>query len=243
MKALLLAAGLGTRLRPITNTLPKCLVPIHGRPLLEYWLDLLLGNEISDVLINTHYFPEQVRAFCEQSKWCKQIHLVHEVDLLGTGGTVLINRDFFGRSPILVAHADNLSRFSVKEFLSAHQQRTAGTTMTMMTFKTDSPESCGIVMLDKRGVVTQFHEKSAAPPGNTANAAVYIFEPEVIDFMAALNKPLIDLSTEVIPHFVNQISTFLNVNYHRDIGTPLSLALAHAEFSIPPKITVDSKRF
>lgn len=235
MKAILLAAGLGTRLRPITDTLPKCLVPIHGRPLLEYWLDLLLESEISEVLVNIHYFPEQVRDFCQQSKWHHRIRLVHETDLLGTGGTVLRNRVFFGRDPILVAHADNLSRFSVKEFLGAHRKRSASTALTMMTFQTDSPESCGIVKLDQRGVVTEFHEKSANPPGNIANGAVYIFEPEVVDFMASLNKSFIDLSTEVIPQFVNRISTFQNAEYHRDIGTPLSLKLAHAEFSaLPP---------
>lgn len=231
MKAILLAAGLGTRLRPITSTLPKCLVPIHGRPLLEYWLDLLLESEISEVLVNIHYFPEQVRDFCQRSKWHARIHLVYEADLLGTGGTVLRNRGFFGQDSILVAHADNLSRFSVPEFLKAHRERPADTALTMMTFQTDSPESCGIVALDTRGIVVEFHEKSTNPPGNIANGAVYIFEPEVIDFMASLNKSFIDLSTEIIPQFLNRISTFQNTNYHRDIGTPLSLELAHAEFS------------
>lgn len=230
MKAILLAAGLGTRLRPITDHTPKCLVPIHGRPLLDYWLELLLASDIDEVLINIHYFPEQVREFCSGSKWRDRIRLVHETELLGTGGTVVKNRDFFEREPVLVAHADNLSRFSVTDFLRSHKERPFDTKITMMTFVTDCPQSCGVVKMDSRGVVTEFHEKSANPPGNIANGAVYIFEPEVIDFMVNLKKSFLDLSTEVIPQFVNRINTFLNTDYHRDIGNPQSLRLAHEEF-------------
>ena len=100
----------------------------------------------------------------------------------------------------------------------------------MMTFRTDSPQSCGIVEEDERGVVTAFHEKVANPPGDRANAAVYIFEPEIVGFLADLGKEVIDLSTEVIPHFVGRICTFHNSEYHRDIGTPESLRRAELEF-------------
>ena len=99
----------------------------------------------------------------------------------------------------------------------------------MMTFDTDAPQSCGIVE-EQAGVVVAFHEKVANPPGTRANAAVYIFEPEVLDFLASLGKPVIDLSTEVLPHFLGRIHTFHNTWYHRDIGTLASLALAEREF-------------
>ena len=69
MKALLLAAGLGTRLRPLTDRTPKCLVPVLGKPLLEYWLDMLLGGGIAEVLVNTHHLAEQVEAYREASRW------------------------------------------------------------------------------------------------------------------------------------------------------------------------------
>ena len=230
MKALLLAAGLGTRLRPLTETIPKCLVPIRGKPLLAYWLELLLPNGIAEVVVNTHYLPEQVRAFCEASPWRSRITLAHEENLLGTGGTVLANRHFFGSAPFLVGHADNLTRFSVRDFLAAHAARPKGAAMTMMTFDTDAPETCGIVELDGKGVVTRFHEKVAHPPGNRANAAVYIFEPEVPAYAASLGKPFVDLSTEVIPHFLGRIATFHNRVFHRDIGSPESLQAAEREF-------------
>lgn len=231
MKALLLAAGLGIRLRPLTERVPKCLVPIRGKPLLGYWLDLLLPNGVERVLVNTHYLASLVAAFRDASPWRERVTLVHEAELLGTGGTVLENRLFFGRSSFMVAHADNLSRFSVQAFMNAHRDRPHGSEMTMMTFDTDAPSTCGIVETDARGRVVAFHEKVAHPPGRRANAAVYIFEPTVVDFMASLDRRVIDLSTEVIPHFIGRISTFHNGDYHRDIGTPESLRQAEAEFA------------
>ena len=230
MKALLLAAGLGTRLRPITNHVPKCLVTIQGKPLLAYWLDMLLPNGIERVLMNTHYLPEAVNAFVKQSDWVNQIDTMYEPILLGTGGTVLINQSYFSGQPFMVAHADNLTRFDVKRFIDAHENRASGTEITMMTFKTDAPQSCGIVDLDSRGVVQQFHEKVDNPPGDLANAAVYIFEPTVISFLVSLGQNVVDISTEVLPAYLGRIQTFLNDDYHRDIGTPESLALAELEF-------------
>ena len=103
--------------------------------------------------------------------------------------------------------------------------------MTMMTFDTDSPSSCGIVETDEEGVVVQFHEKVANPPGVRANAAVYIMEPDVLDFIATLDQRFADLSAEVIPRFLGRIATFHSSEYHRDIGTPEGLRLAQTEYS------------
>lgn len=232
MQALLLAAGLGTRLRPITNTVPKCLVPIHGRPLLGYWFDLLLGSDaIDQLVVNLHYFPEAVREFVARSPWRERVNLIYEESLLGTGGTVLANERFFGAGAFMVVHADNLSKFDVRAYLEAHARRPAGCVMTMLTFPTDHPQSCGIVELDESGIVIGFHEKVANPPGNIANGAVYIFEPEILTFLRRLGKPVIDISTEVLPAFMGHIATFRNDIYHRDIGTPESLRAAEIEFT------------
>jgi mannose-1-phosphate guanylyltransferase len=230
VRALLLAAGFGTRLRPITDHIPKCLVPIHGQPLLGYWLDRLLSDGVERALINTHYLPAVVDDFVSANPWREKIDVVYEEVLLGTGGTVLRNRAFFADAPFMVAHADNLTRFNVREFIDAHRNRPADVDITMMTFDTDAPETCGIVELDIRGVVIGFHEKSASPPGCRANAAVYIFEPAVVDFLASLRKDVIDLSLEVIPHYLGRMHCFHNADYHRDIGNPASLRLAELEF-------------
>lgn len=230
MKALILAAGLGTRLRPLTETIPKCLVPIHGRPLLDYWLNLLLGSgQIDRVLVNTSYLAPLVQAHVSQSRWRDRVDLVHEDTLLGTGGTVLANRAWLGRKPFFLTHGDNLTSFDVGEMIAHHRNRPANAAITMMTFTTDSPSSCGIVETDARGLVIKFHEKVANPPGNDANGAAYIFEPEVVDFMATFGRPVVDLSTELIPAFMGRIWPFRNTTYHRDIGTLASLDLAQRE--------------
>jgi mannose-1-phosphate guanylyltransferase len=230
MKALLLSAGFGTRLRPITDHTPKCLVTIQGKPLLARWFDLLFRHSVNEVLINTHYLPDVVRDFVAQSPWKENIALVHEPELLGTAGTILKNREFFANEPFILAHADNLTRFNVDEFIWAHQHRKPDVAITMMTFETDTPESCGIVELDQENIVIQFHEKSKEYHGNRANAAVYIVEPSVIDFLSSLSKEVIDFSTEVLPHYIGRIQVYHNDDYHRDIGTPQSLKQAELEF-------------
>lgn len=230
MRALLLSAGYGTRLRPLTERVPKCLVPIKGRALLDYWCTLLLDSGAVDrILVNTSWLADHVRTHVQASKWRDQIDLVHETDLLGTGGTVLANRDWFGKGPFLVAHSDNLTRFDIGAFIDRHMQRPKDAEITMMTFTTDTPQSCGIIDTDSRGIVVGFHEKVANPPGNRANGAVYIFEPSVIDFIARSGKTVIDISTEVLPAFMGRISTFHNADYHRDIGTLESFSLAQVE--------------
>jgi len=229
LRALLLAAGLGTRLRPITETVPKCMVPILGRPLLDIWLDLLLGQGIERVMINTHYLADRVKDHVTRSPWAHRTDIVHEESLLGTGGTVLANAGFFGDGPFLVAHADNLTQFDLKAFVARHMSRPEGAHITMMTFDTDTPETCGIVELDETGLVTALHEKVDNPPGNRANGAIYLFDQEALRFLRGLGKPVIDLSTEVLPHFVNRMNTFHNAGYFRDIGSPKMLQQAERD--------------
>ena len=231
MRALLLAAGLGSRLRPLTETLPKCLVQIHGKPLLDYWLKLLFGTNFERVLINTHWLSDKVDAHIGGSAYRERVDIVHEAELLGTGGTILANKNYFASRPFLVAHADNLTDFNASAMQAAHAARPQNCAMTMLAFRTDDPRSCGILECDEQNLVRGFHEKVEHPPGNLANAAVYILEPEVVEFLVSLNKSIIDFSTEVIPHFVGRILAVETPGYHRDIGTPESLRLAEREFS------------
>lgn len=231
MKALLLAAGIGSRLHPVTYTIPKCLVEIHGRPLIDYWLDLLFSAGVERALINTHWLASRVEEHIAQSRWRDRVDLVHEAELLGTGGTIVANSDYFGGDPFLLAHADNLTDFDVDGLVRAHGTRPRGCVITMLAFRTDDPRSCGILDLDQNGVVQAFHEKVDNPPGNLANAAVYIVEREVVDFAGSLHKTFVDLSTDVIPKFVGRIFALETIGYHRDIGNIRSLELARAEFN------------
>ena len=231
MRALLLAAGMGTRLRPLTDRIPKCLVTIGGTPLLDFWLDMLVGAGIERILINTHWLSERVEDHVAACRHRHQIDLVHENSLLGTAGTILANRAYFGAGPLLVAHADNLTDFDVIRFLRAHERRPAGCAFTMLAFQTDSPRSCGILELDSGNIVQGFHEKVANPPGTLANAAAYVIGPEVVSHIDSLGRPVVDFSTEVIPYFVGRILAVETKGYHRDIGTPEALAQAEADIA------------
>lgn len=228
MNALLLAAGRGVRLRPASDKLPKCLMPIRGVPLVEYWLASLKYAGVDSILINLHYKADMVRRYLQQRCADMEITMVYEPELLNTGGTVLNNKDFFEGGRFMLIHADNLCLADLARFIESHEHRPDGGVMTMMTYITDTPESCGIIQTDERGMVQEFHEKVARPPGNRANAAVYILESEVMEFLESLGNTNIDFSREVIPAFMGRIFTYHNDIYHRDIGTIEALEKAQS---------------
>lgn len=240
MRALLLAAGLGTRLRPITNTTPKCLVPINGQALLAIWLQRLAQAGIGPFLVNTHHLSGQVKAFVEASPYRKDISLVHERDLLGTAGTLVANLDFFDGADGLLIHADNYCLADFSEFLQAHRSRPSECVMTMMTFRTDTPSSCGIVELDARGVVVGFHEKVAHPPGNLANGAVYILAADLLQRLGAELRDVTDFSAEVLGRLVGEIYSYETTATFLDIGTPENYAIANCPTNAKPAPAVKS---
>ena len=229
IKALLLAAGLGTRLKPYSDNWPKCLMPIQDRPLLEYWLKILQESCISSVLVNTHYLSEHVEVFINQSQYRGWVNSVYEPILLGTAGTIRGNIDFCSNTTVLLAHADNWTCCNFTEFIDFHKnRRSKNTVMTMMTFKCLDSKSCGIVELDCDGIVIDFHEKVENPPGDIANAAVYLLEPEVVEWIIK-NPQITDFSNDVIMQFRGKIATWENNEVHRDVGTIVSLRNAQSD--------------
>lgn len=220
MRAMLLAAGLGTRLRPLTETIPKCLVPIKGQALLGVWLDRLNQVGIGPFLINTHYLPEQVQAFVATSPYRDRITLTHEKELLGTAGTLIANIRFFEGKDGLLIHADNYCLADFEGFVQAHAKRPSCCLMTIMTFRSDNPQSCGIVELDEGGIVMAFHEKVEKPPGNLANGAVYLLSAELLKILDTGLTSVTDFSTEVLQHMVGRIYTYESREFFIDIGTP-----------------------
>ncbi|MFB9887599.1 nucleotidyltransferase family protein [Balneatrix alpica] len=234
MKALLLAAGLGTRLRPLTDQVPKCMVDIGGQPLLDYWFRLLSKAGVKDVLVNLHYLPEVVRPYLASQPYGICPEQAWEPKLLGTGGTLQANLGFWRGQDTLLAHADNLCLCDFQAFFAAHQARPADCLMTMMLFRTPTPESCGIVEVEQ-GRVVAFHEKVANPPSNLANAAVYCLAPEFADWLQQhfATVEALDISTQVIPALMGRIAVWENPGYLRDIGNPSSYAQAQLDIQQP----------
>lgn len=227
MRALLLAAGYGTRLRPLTDTIPKCLVPINGEPLLGIWLKILFDGGISEVTINTHYLESHVTSYVNESKYKKKVNLVNEPVLLGTAGTLIENLGFYQGGDGLLIHADNYCDINLKALISAHKKRPINCVLTMVTFRTDSPSTCGIVETDENNVITAFHEKVESPPGNLANGAIYILSKEFISEIRTLPDGASDFSIDILPKYIGRMFSYETNGYIIDIGTPDSYKRAN----------------
>ena len=223
-KALLLAAGMGSRLRPITDKIPKCLVKVGNEPMLKRWINDIRETACTEVLINTHYLSSKVREYLE-SEIIEgvNIEITEENVLLGTAGTLINNQKYFGDSGIIFIHADNATDRVLNKMMKRHINRPKNCIMTMLTFETNMPEKCGIVEIDEEGVVVNFHEKISNPPGNLANGAVYIIEPEFFEIIKAYDKEVFDFSLDVIPNLLGKICTWKTSDPYIDIGTPNQL--------------------
>jgi mannose-1-phosphate guanylyltransferase len=230
-KAILLSAGFGTRLRPLTNTLPKCLVTINGKPLLQIWLEQLTENGIEEFLINSHYLSEQVQKFIENSGFKNRVTIFHEPEILGTLGTLKSTLGFWKDESVLIAHADNLCLCSWQKFQQKFFSKSDDVMATMMVFNTDTPQSCGIIEYNDSGLVTSFHEKVEHPPSNLANAAIYLFDSRVSQLIEQSTQQESDISLHFIPKLLGKLDFWPTDGYLRDIGSLESLAKAESDMS------------
>ena len=227
-KVLLLAAGRGTRLRPVTDAVPKCLVPIDGRPLLDFWLDRFREASLREVLINTHHLRERVVDYLEEvnRRGDVSVRETFEPELLGSAGTVRANASFCDDvDDCVIVYADNLSAVNLREFLTYH--RAHDEPFTMALFRSERPRECGIAALDEDGLVTSFIEKPADPPSNLANAGIYAVTREAYREIAAMEGD--DLGFDVLPRYVGRMRGWRLEAYHRDIGTLDALERARAD--------------
>jgi len=229
MKCLLLAAGIGSRLRPLTDQTPKCLMPIDGEPLLGIWLRNVYAIGIRSILINTHHLAEQVKTFVTNGPYADFVRLAHEPELLDTAGTLLNHWNEFAGDELLLVHADNYCLADLGAFVAAHRKRPRGCLLSMLTFNTDQPSACGIVELDCEGVVTGFHEKITNPPGNLANAAIYCLSPEFLLDLKQHHPQAKSFSNDVLPSYVGRIFAHTPDSTVIDIGTPENYQRANAQ--------------
>tara|TARA_Y100001968_G_scaffold333907_1_gene400888 strand:- start:12032 stop:12763 length:732 start_codon:yes stop_codon:yes gene_type:complete len=232
LTAFLLAAGIGTRLRPITLNTPKCLVEINGKPLLGHWLDKLENMKCEKTLINTHHLAKQVEEFVDNyDETNMQLKIVHEPELLGTAGSLIHNRNWFKNSTGILIHADNATNENLDKFILHHKTRPNFCLLTMLTFNTNRPSQCGIVETDRKGVVTGFYEKVNDPPSNRANGAIYLFENSFLDWLEDRGGNIFDFSKDVLPLLIGRIYTWHTNASFIDIGTPDGLKEAKVKIS------------
>jgi mannose-1-phosphate guanylyltransferase len=216
MKAFLLAAGLGSRLRPITDTVPKCMVAIDDRPLLDIWLDAFEQAGVDEVLVNLHYLPDVVRDHLAARSRPPLVRTAFEPELLGSAGTLLANRHWVENEEFFLAcYADNLTDFDLRLLVKAHCER--GAVATLTAFHSDHPSAGGVLELDDFDRVIGFAEKPADPVSDLTNAGMYAFRPTVIDEIDG-SLPL-DIGYHLLPKLVGRAFAVPVECYFRDVGT------------------------
>lgn len=221
MRAFLLAAGEGRRLRPLTATTPKCLVPIRGVPLLGIWLDLLDRHGVSRVLVNVHHLHDRVLEFLRRWPTRVKVETVHERRLLGSAGTVFANRDFvMGEESFLILYADNLTNVDLTDMVAFHRRRSE--ILTLGVTPTDRPKEKGTVRLGPAGQIVEFAEKSPTPPSNLASAGVYVARQDIFDFIPGSARPdgVVDFGFDVLPRLVPDVAAYQIYEFLMDVGSP-----------------------
>lgn len=232
-RAILLAAGEGQRLRPLTAAMPKCLVPVHGKPLLGRWIEQLAAAGVHEVLVNTNYLAETVESYLAGGQWPCRVNVVRELRLRGTGGSLSDFVGFWERDGALLIHADNLTDMDLGAFIAAHEKQSAGMALTLATFESPEPSQCGIVVCDG-DFVTEFHEKVSSPPGNRASAAVFALNPALVEALPGKSAGMLDFSRDVVPSLVGSMKAWHHGGFHRDIGDGERYLSAQWEFAASP---------
>ena len=192
MRAMVLAAGLGTRLRPLTYEITKPMVPVLDRPVMEHILDLLDRHSFGPVIANLHYFAETIR-----EHFGERISYRYEPELLGTAGGVRGCADFFGGASFLVISGDALTDIDLRRFAERHRQ--AGGIATLAVKQVPDTREYGVVLHDREGRVTGFQEKPAPEEAlsELGNCGIYMFEPEIFDYFP--ERPFVDWAQDVFP--------------------------------------------
>lgn len=216
MKAYLLAAGNGTRLRPLTDSLPKCLLPVQGVPLLKIWLNICEAAGINEVLVNVHAHKEQIRDFARRENGKVRLHIAEEEELLGSAGTLAENKMFVdGEKEFYILYGDVLTNVNLSGLVKCHRDK--GQVATLGIHQVPNPTQCGIVSADQNGIVESFIEKPAKPDSNWAFSGVMVASSEIFEYVPR-QRP-VDIGFHLLPQLVGKMAAFKISGFLLDIGT------------------------
>jgi mannose-1-phosphate guanylyltransferase len=227
MKAFLLAAGKGERLRPVSQGIAKCLVPIQGTPLMAIWLELCRRHGIDEVLVNTHAHSESVTAFLTNRSDGIRVRIANEPTLLGSAGTLLANRQWIrSEKEFWVFYADVLTNMNLTRMLASH--RAAGHPATIGVYRVANPGECGIVAVDQHRTVTAFVEKPSRPAGDLAFSGILVATPAILDEIP--QRVPADLGFHVFPRMIGKMAAYTVSEYLVDVGTPKAYSAAQLKW-------------
>lgn len=232
MKAFILAAGLGTRLRALGLDAPKVMVPIGGKPLLQHHFELLGRQGITEFIVNLHYLPEKITDFFGDGRdFGVHITYSHEPELLGTAGAAKKMETELRDGPFLLFYGDNLVRLDLPVLMDFHRERQALATIAL--WESPEPWTGGVVETDADGRVRRFVEKPDRKEisTNLINAGIYLLEPAVLDAIPA--GQFYDFGRDLFPRLLaagQRLFAMKPNAYVQDIGTPERLAKAQRDY-------------
>lgn len=248
MKAVVLAGGLGTRLSPLTESLPKPMVPVGNRPVMEYVLRLLARHGFTEVVTNPCHLGHTISDyFGEGEKFGVSLKYAPEEELIGTAGTVkqMARAGWIGSGTFLVIGGDDLTDMDLSELLRRHRQ--AGATATLGLTRVADPTHYGIVVTDETGRIVSFQEKPEPEEAasDVANTGIYLLEPEVLEYIPEGEFP--DFSLNIFPQLLKAGVPFFGFEmsgYWRDVGTLDDYLLANIDVAVGrgPLACLDSQQ-
>lgn len=229
LKAVIIAGGLGTRLRPLTNTTPKPIVPVVNRPFVVHQIELLARHGVDEIIINLHYLSAEVKkALGDGREWGIKLHYSIEEQPLGTAGAVKNAEKFFDDSQLVIFNGDVLTDFNISAIAAYHEEKQALVTLTLT--EVEDPTAFGLILTDKNGRVTKFIEKPSWDMITThnINAGLYIVDPKI--FRQVPKGQPYSFERELYPALLEQgapIYGYPAKDYWLDIGNPLKYKEAH----------------
>jgi mannose-1-phosphate guanylyltransferase len=225
MKAFLLAAGNGTRLRPLTDELPKCLLPIGDVPLLKIWLQNCQAAGISEVLINVHAHAQKIKNFLSTQDHLVKVVIAEEKELLGSAGTLKENRAFLDREEdFFVLYGDVLSNVNLREMLGFHRSKRVAATLGI--YQVSDPGRCGVVTVDAMDIIQNFVEKPVQPKSNWAFSGIMVANQQVLELVPE-HRPA-DIGFHLLPKLAGKMAAYRIREYLLDIGTPHNYTAAQS---------------
>ena len=202
-------------MRPLTDTMPKCLLPIRGIPVLAIWLELCRRHHIDEVLVNTHAHSETVRRYLAENSQGVRAQITEEPALLGSAGTLLANRDWVGSDPYFwVFYTDILTNANLTRMLEFHSHR--GQIATLGLHRVSNPQESGIVTVDREKIVQGFEEKPKDPFDNLAFAGILVAAPAIFDLIP--RQVPADLGRDLLPKLCGKMAAYPIAEYVVDIG-------------------------
>lgn len=210
MRVMIMAAGKGTRLRPITDLIPKPMAPIVNRPALFHIISLLRRHGITEIIMNLHHLADSITDyFGDGTEMGVAISYSHEPQLLGTAGGVKNNQAFLDGDTFLVMSGDSLTDIDLTGLVAAHKRN--GSIATLAVKEVSDPSQYGVVVTNDDGLVVGFQEKPSREEARSrlCNCGIYVFEPEIFDHIPA--GEFDDFGTRLLPDLLRQ-----NIPFHAE---------------------------